>query len=821
MISVKNLNKTYDRGHRNANHVLHDISVELPQTGFVCIVGASGCGKTSLLNAIGGLDTFDDGVISTNNVSVSRYGTREMEAERNQSFGYIFQNYYLLTDHSVAYNIYLGLHSLDLTHKEKLMRVHEALKAVNMPRYGRRIVGELSGGQQQRVAIARALARRPRVIFADEPTGNLDEANTFNICSLLRKISRTSLVVMVTHEANIAQFFADRIITIADGRIVNDQSDWQRGTLSSGSQDIIYTKEYTESSPETAEFSFRVLTQTNAAPLEMSIVVENNRIVIKSSDPRKIVISGEQEVPRLVETTRPQVTLDAIDDQFEDVQTDDIPVKTLHAGAGISFSMLLQEAWQMLYGRGLKKLGVWFFLAAMTVLSIWIVGDYLTIRAVDPEDFIVSDSHILELDFDRGEFTELNPSQILYEIQAYKEQFLDLSKQDFDYIPNVSAAMEYIPDLYLQMGSLSEIISGFSYVPLHRLDESKLIAGRMPETTEEVVIDRWIIDRFLEKDGIIQSGVSDISFFLNKSLTYAKKSYSPKIVGICDTNEPSVYISPAGLISIGLAGTELMPLRDAKILFPDIFENITLEQDECIMITNVAGPMYANRVGSHTDIRCGMQFTIKDAVEADTYASMVVSDEVIDTILYEMTSATTSFTLYCSDKESMKAMIDAPLPDTFEGYLRVKVADRYSDAMNRYLEASQLRADARLIVTLTVLLLSMVMLYLLKRSGIQERIGMVAVYRLLGIPGYKLITVFVLESVILSFSSVLPAGVVMWLVVLILTNLPSLAFSMVLPWQAILVIGAVIFLYHLFVSILPILKLLRIPPAQLASKYDI
>ena len=161
MISVEKLNKTYQKHSRNANQVLHDLTFTLPDTGFVCILGPSGCGKTSLLNAIGGLDTFDNGTITTESVSVSRPNTRAYNQERNQSFGYIFQNYYLLSEHSVGYNVYLGLHSLKLSHKEKLERVMEALKAVDMDRYIRRNVGELSGGQQQRIAIARAIARRP------------------------------------------------------------------------------------------------------------------------------------------------------------------------------------------------------------------------------------------------------------------------------------------------------------------------------------------------------------------------------------------------------------------------------------------------------------------------------------------------------------------------------------------------------------------------------------------------------------------------------------------------------------------------------------
>ena len=283
MIEIKNLNKTYDRKRRDANHVLKDISLTLPDVGFICIIGASGCGKTSLLNAVGGLDSFDGGEIKTGQIAVSKSGTSSYERERNNSFSYIFQNYYLLGDHSVAYNVYLGLHSLALTHKERLSRVKEALKAVNMSRYARRIVGELSGGQQQRVAIARAIARRPRVIFADEPTGNLDEENTINICTLLRRISKTSLVVMVTHEEKIARFFADRIITLSDGKVTADETEWKRKKLMAGGS-TLYAGDYENRDIEQENIKIRVLSEEGAAGVNLTIAVLNDRIIVKTDD---------------------------------------------------------------------------------------------------------------------------------------------------------------------------------------------------------------------------------------------------------------------------------------------------------------------------------------------------------------------------------------------------------------------------------------------------------------------------------------------------------------------------------------------------------
>ena len=305
MIKVENLKKTYDRGTKRANEVLHGLSFELPDTGIVCILGSSGCGKTSLLNAIGGLDLFDSGKIVTENTEIKSATSGEMERERNANFGYIFQNYYLLMEHSVAYNVYLGMHALDIPHKEKMQRVKDALARVDMLRYRKRPVNELSGGQQQRVAIARAIARRPRVIFADEPTGNLDEANTMNICTILKELSKESLIVMVTHETRIANFFADRIITLDSGEIVSDTTDWERGTMDAGEKDTVYTGDYSEEKINSANLSVRMLTSDDASPVALTVIAEKDRIIVKFNDSRVVLSSDMSATPYVREGEHP------------------------------------------------------------------------------------------------------------------------------------------------------------------------------------------------------------------------------------------------------------------------------------------------------------------------------------------------------------------------------------------------------------------------------------------------------------------------------------------------------------------------------------
>ncbi len=816
MIEIKNLNKIYDKKSRSANHVLRDISLTLPDTGFVCIVGASGCGKTSLLNAVGGLDTFDGGTICALNTAVSRPGTGEYERERNNSFSYIFQNYYLLSDHSVAYNVYLGLHCLKLTHKERLARVKEALSAVNMSRYARRIVGELSGGQQQRVAIARAVARRPKVIFADEPTGNLDEENTRNICTLLREISKTSLVVMVTHEEHIARFFADRIITLGDGRILADEGEWKRNCLAAGSGSALYTEDYSASYAEADSMKLRVLTQEDAAPAELTVILLNDKIIIKSDDGRPFVCSKTGEAPVLVEGSSPVLSLEEMEDGFTYTQPD-IPAK---AGNGFSLRMMFAEARRFLKHGGAKRRSVRFFLMAMTVLTIWTVGDYLTVSNVDPKDFVTSDSHILDLKVERGE--GLDPFQPKGVISLMPEVIVKLKEkgQDFDLIPHVNASPASLSfDLFPQFTDVSVRLQKFSYVPLSRLDESKLVYGRMPQNSEEIVVDRWILDYVLSQDGILQNNIWEITQFLGMQPDFFKKKYRPEIVGICDCGDPTIYLPLSGLVSVGDMATELMGYSEFMQRYPGFYEGEALKEGECIVVTNNAGVAYENKVGSVFNVNSSLQYTIVAAVRAETYANLIVSDAAFEKLLISMNNY--DYRFYAPDAEGMEAAVRELMEQEYGDKIIYQLKNRNAEAQREYRRAASLRADARSIVTLTVILLSMAMLYLLQRAHVQQRVGTMAVYRLLGLPKRKVAGIFAMESVMLSVESVLPAAVVTWMVVAVLNLLTDLGFSMILPWQAGALACVCIMAYYLLISLLPAARLLRFPPARLAAKYDI
>ena len=224
MIKVTNLNKYYNRRKSNELHVINNTSLELPETGLVCILGESGSGKTTLMNTISGLDNFSDGIIEVDGKKITKFGSKIQEQVRNEKFGYIFQNYYLLMDRTVEYNLQLGLSLYNLSDQEKEERIDYVLKAVDMWRYKKRQVAHLSGGQQQRVAIARAIVNEPAILLADEPTGNLDPTNSWEIMKLLEEANdRGTTVLVVTHNQEIVNEMQKRVVTMKKGVIVSDE----------------------------------------------------------------------------------------------------------------------------------------------------------------------------------------------------------------------------------------------------------------------------------------------------------------------------------------------------------------------------------------------------------------------------------------------------------------------------------------------------------------------------------------------------------------------------------------------------------------------
>ena len=228
MLTLKHLKKIY-KTKSLTQVALNDVNVNFRKNEFVTILGQSGSGKTTLLNVIGGLDNYDYGELIINGKSTKNFKDNDWDYYRNSCVGFIFQNYNLINHISVYKNVELAL-TLSNS-KDKRKKVMDALKKVGLEKHVNKKPNELSGGQMQRVAIARALVNDPKIILADEPTGALDSKNSIMIMELIKKVAKDKLVIMVTHNKELAKKYASRIIELKDGVIINDSKPYNENEI--------------------------------------------------------------------------------------------------------------------------------------------------------------------------------------------------------------------------------------------------------------------------------------------------------------------------------------------------------------------------------------------------------------------------------------------------------------------------------------------------------------------------------------------------------------------------------------------------------------
>ena len=225
MLQVKNIHKQYKTGEL-VQDALHDVSLNLRDNEFVAVLGPSGSGKTTLLNIIGGLDRYDSGDLIINGISTKQYKDRDWDAYRNHTIGFVFQSYNLIPHQTILANVELALTISGVSRAERRKRAQAALEEVGLGEQSHKRPNQLSGGQMQRVAIARALVNDPDVLLADEPTGALDSETSVQVMELLKAVAKDRLVVMVTHNPELAEQYATRIVKLRDGKITDDSDPY-------------------------------------------------------------------------------------------------------------------------------------------------------------------------------------------------------------------------------------------------------------------------------------------------------------------------------------------------------------------------------------------------------------------------------------------------------------------------------------------------------------------------------------------------------------------------------------------------------------------
>ena len=551
MISIKNADKYFNRKKASEIHVINDLTLELPETGFIAITGRSGCGKTTLLNAIGGLDDIGNGSIEVCGKDISK----DTDNVRNRYIGYILQNYCLCASMTVGENVMSALRLAGFTDKaESEKRVFTALKNVGMEKFIKRYPNALSGGQQQRVAIARAIVKNPAVILADEPTGNLDSANTLTVMEILKEISKNRLVLMVTHEEDLAYKYCDRIITLSDGRIVSDTTadpDSVRN-LKETDDGSVYLGDMEHSSLTLGKLKIEYFSDGSEKEAELKIISHKGNVYLGSSG-ASVRLIGEKNSLNIVDGKKPKENDDTLSHKKFDISA--LPPVPESKNTGRLFDLKKAAITAFRNNLSPKNRKVKMLYILMICLSLVMTGTSAfwgrTLSGFKKIERSYSDRIVFfnltdeENEFNYSEISSLTGKNGVTSVFPLKF----FSKTDMTYAGKTTVVFKYGSfdsknDLGFSFGT-----TGF-FLPQTEIRDSHLLAGTDKITADnQVVITSAIADSIIENsyyDNIssydeligLRESVNEDNYF-----TSSTENICLEIVGIVSENKPYYFVS--------------------------------------------------------------------------------------------------------------------------------------------------------------------------------------------------------------------------------------------------------------------------------------
>ena len=808
MLSLKNVNKYFNRHRKNEIHVINNISLEFNDNGLVALLGPSGCGKTTLLNAIGGLDKIKSGKIYVNGKKISSKIDSKVDKIRNLNIGYIFQDYKLVDNISVFDNVALVLTMLGIKDKNEVKnRVEYVLDKVGMLRYKRRPANMLSGGERQRVGIARALVKNPNIILADEPTGNLDSKNSLEVMKIIKSISKDRLVILVTHEVNLAKFYADRIIELKDGSIVKDYINKDKEDLDYAIDNNIYLKDFDKHDVIKDEDKLINIYLDDKDKIKLDIVVRNGNIYINSKNRDNVVVIDEDS------------NIELINDSYKKIQESDIDKYNFDLkdyGKKKRYSSIFNPI--SLITNGFKKVFDYSFLKKLLLLGFILSGMFImysvssiasTINVKD-EDFVTMNKNYLSVNLNKIKVDDY----LKYE---------NLDSVDYMIPGNSSVNFSVNYNDYYQSINIKDILSG-SLSDINLIKDSDIVYGTMPKEMNEVVVDkRSILSMFDETGYANMIGVKNVSDMIGREIKIDTMD-AFVIVGIVDLGSPSIYMDKSNFINV-LSNTKNndtnMYISEEEIGNQKIYDynlevndielkkgNYPVNDYEVIVNIKNSDAMPLNKY-IDTKVNDKKLLVVGYYFSKDNMDAFLVNN---NTVKYDLISKSKDMVLVSKDKDkTINEFRDMGL----------NIEDSYSVSRKKYIEGNKERVNTTLLVSGVILIISLVEVFLMIRASFLSRVKSVGIYRAIGVKKSDIYRMFYGEIIAITTIASVPGIILASYILKVLSNIKFLSKYFLVNFRIVLLSIVFVYIFNLIIGLIPVFNTIRRRPASILSRHDL
>lgn len=808
MLSLKNVNKYFNRHRKNEIHVINNISLEFNDNGLVALLGPSGCGKTTLLNAIGGLDKIKSGKIYVNGKKISSKIDGKVDKIRNLNIGYIFQDYKLVDNMSVFDNVALVLTMLGIKDKNEVKnRVEYVLDKVGMLRYKRRPANMLSGGERQRVGIARALVKNPNIILADEPTGNLDSKNSLEIMKIIKSISKDRLVILVTHEVNLAKFYADRIIELKDGSIVKDYINKDKEDLDYAIDNNIYLKDFDKHDVIKDEDKLINIYLDDKDKIKLDIVVRNGNIYVNSKNRDNVVVIDEES------------NIEFINDSYKKIQESDIDKYNFDLkddGKKKRYSSIFNPI--SLITNGFRKVFDYSFLKKLLLLGFVLSGMFImysvasiasTINVKD-EDFVTMNKNYLSVNLNKIKVDDY----LKYE---------NLDSVDYIIPGNSSVNFSVNYNDYYQSIYVRDVLSG-SLSDINLIKDSDIVYGTMPKEMNEVVVDkRSILSMFDETGYANMIGVKNVNDMIGREIKIDTMD-AFVIVGIVDLGSPSIYMNRSNFINV-LSNTQnndnIMNSSDEEIGSQKVYDynlkvndielkkgNYPINDYEVIVNIKNSDTMPLNKY-IDTKVNDKKLLVVGYYFSKDNMDAFLVNN---NTVKYNLITKSKDMVLVSKDKDkTINEFRDMGL----------NIEDSYSVSRKKYIESNKERVNTTLLVSGVILIISLVEVFLMIRASFLSRVKSVGIYRAIGVKKSDIYRMFYGEIIAITTIASVPGIILASYILKVLSNIKFLSKYFLVNFRIVLLSIIFVYIFNLIIGLIPVFNTIRRRPASILSRHDL